>query len=247
MRIKLFRKTAFTLAEILITLGIIGIIAALTIPLLMIKTNSKETVAALRKSYAVLSQAYLRSTVDNGPVNVWNLSTTDPLSLFVDYLNIAKNCGTGQGCFSDDDYMSITSDTWGKINRDTGRGKIILADGSSVAFFLNHKDCDWTVGSGLALGSACGSILVDVNGFKGPNTFGKDTFFFYITNRGIIPGGSKQESDTYFSFQNGCKINTCTETTSCGYGCTSWVLENENEDYIKCSANLSWNGNHTCP
>ncbi|MBP7212243.1 prepilin-type N-terminal cleavage/methylation domain-containing protein, partial [bacterium] len=49
-------KTAFTLAEVLITLGIIGIVAALTIPTLMNKSQKQQTVTALKKSYSTFSQ-----------------------------------------------------------------------------------------------------------------------------------------------------------------------------------------------
>ncbi len=53
-------RKGFTLAEVLITLVIIGVIAAITIPPLMNKTNEQDTVVAVKKAYSILSQAYQR-------------------------------------------------------------------------------------------------------------------------------------------------------------------------------------------
>ena len=61
-------KNGFTLAEVLITLVIIGVIAALTIPALMNKTNEQETVVAVKKAYSVLGQAYQRVIAENGEI-----------------------------------------------------------------------------------------------------------------------------------------------------------------------------------
>lgn len=52
-------KKAFTLAEVLITIGIIGVIAALTIPALINKTNKKELETAFKKQYSTLQQAIM--------------------------------------------------------------------------------------------------------------------------------------------------------------------------------------------
>ena len=57
---------AFTLAEVLITLGIIGVVAAMTLPSLMNKIQKRDTAARLKKFYSAMNQAINRSTVDNG-------------------------------------------------------------------------------------------------------------------------------------------------------------------------------------
>ncbi len=59
-------KFAFTLAEVLITLGIIGVVAAMTIPTLMKNTQDTELKTAWKKEYSVLSQAFLEIATDNG-------------------------------------------------------------------------------------------------------------------------------------------------------------------------------------
>ncbi len=64
-------KTAFTMAEVLITLGIIGIVAAMTLPALINSYNNKVTETRLKKFYSVFNQAILRSIEANGPYEGW--------------------------------------------------------------------------------------------------------------------------------------------------------------------------------
>lgn len=63
---------AFTLAEVLITLGIIGIVAALTMPTLINSTHGKELDAALKKAYSILQQAIQRMTFEEGLEITWD-------------------------------------------------------------------------------------------------------------------------------------------------------------------------------
>ena len=67
-----FRKSAFTLAEVLITLGIIGVVAAMTLPSLIGNYKKKQTVTQLKKSYTVLSQAVKMSELKNGSIDYWD-------------------------------------------------------------------------------------------------------------------------------------------------------------------------------
>ncbi|MBP3924529.1 type II secretion system protein [bacterium] len=66
------KKVAFTLAEVLITLGIIGIVAAMTLPALITKYQKQVTVNRLKHAYSVLSQAVKLSEVYNGPIDNWD-------------------------------------------------------------------------------------------------------------------------------------------------------------------------------
>ncbi|MBR1680385.1 type II secretion system protein, partial [bacterium] len=57
---KFQKKSAFTLAETLIVMGIIGVVAALTIPSLTNSTNNKDVVAKVRKAHTNLEDAFGR-------------------------------------------------------------------------------------------------------------------------------------------------------------------------------------------
>ena len=67
-------KVAFTLAEVLITLCIIGIVAAMTLPVLMGKYVERERITALKKTYSLLQQAFEIAVVKNGTPDSWGLS-----------------------------------------------------------------------------------------------------------------------------------------------------------------------------
>ncbi len=94
-------KMGFTLAEVLITLGIIGIVAAMTLPSIVNKIEKKDTSARLKKFYSAFNQAVRLSTVDNGPVSGWNNQvlyhdSEDLYKWFEEYIApymvILKNC-----------------------------------------------------------------------------------------------------------------------------------------------------------
>lgn len=59
-------KKGFTLAEVLITLGIIGVVAAMTMPTLINNINNKQNIAALKKAYSLISQAGVDVIRENG-------------------------------------------------------------------------------------------------------------------------------------------------------------------------------------
>ena len=67
-------RLGFTLAEVLITLGIIGVVAAMTMPSLITNYQKKQTISQLKKSYSVVSQALVSSQAENGNIEEWNLS-----------------------------------------------------------------------------------------------------------------------------------------------------------------------------
>lgn len=243
------KKYGFTLAEVLITLGVIGVVAALTIPILMQNTNEKATVSALKKAYSTLSQAYNLAVQDYSTPDMWDLGgvnnygtsagAIEIISKLSPYLNMTKNCGTASSCLPSK-YTFLSNAT---VNPDsaTAYSKGMISDGT-LLYIYSHGSCSGggTItnrGTTAALQNTCASMVYDINGFKAPNLIGKDAFLFYLTPYGIIPSGTPQE--TKYSFNNDCI------TKATGYGCTAWVIYNENMDYFNCSG-LSWNGPTTC-
>lgn len=68
------RKCAFTLAEVLITLGIIGVVAAMTLPILISNNNKKVAETQLKQAYSLLNQALKLSEAENGSAIYWDWS-----------------------------------------------------------------------------------------------------------------------------------------------------------------------------
>ena len=68
-----FKKFGFTLAEVLITLGVIGVVASITMPMLIQNHQKHVTENRLKKSFSTLNQALKMSEVENGPAKYWDL------------------------------------------------------------------------------------------------------------------------------------------------------------------------------
>ena len=96
-------KKGFTVAEVLITLGVIGIVAAMTMPTL-IANHQKEVVAtSLRKAYAELNLALQMAISDYGDVSTWDYSTASEIAMWAEnyiqpYFKVlrAQNCSNNR-------------------------------------------------------------------------------------------------------------------------------------------------------
>ena len=138
-------KNGFTLAEVLITLGIIGIVAAMTLPTLNQKNNEKVMVSKLKKSYSVMQQAYLMAVKDKGTPDQWGLvnnvntdqnvddinDVNNLLYHIKDYLKITKYCGSkSEGCWVDTAALN-GNPAFSSESRNV-YSKALLADGSQI-------------------------------------------------------------------------------------------------------------------
>ena len=89
--------------------------------------------------------------------------------------------------------------------------------------------------------NVCSHIEVFINTQKGLYRRGVTSFMFYLTKDGIQPAGYK--NSVMYPFPGACNLTNSQADN--GHGCTAWVLENENMDYLKCD-DLSWDGKHSC-
>lgn len=242
--------SGFTLAEVLIVLGIIGIIAEMTIPTLMQNFQEKVTVTQLKKAYSTLSQAYTMSVQENGTPDNWGITDNFPspigavdlLDKLTPYLKTTKICKTDTGCFPDKIYTGLNKTSGYNFYSTNMFAKAALSDGSIVAMIVHNHNCENVDGNSPSLQGVCGDIWVDVNGFKSPNQYGIDMFLFWITKSGIIPMGTAQESN--YRFDNYCNMSDTT-TSENGVGCAAWVIYNENMDYLHCN-DLNWTSKIKC-
>ena len=134
-RVKLFKKsgkTAFTLAEVLITLGVIGVVSAITMPTLIKNYKNHVVETRLKKFYSVFNQAIQRSIADNGEMQNWeyfsdtgnNMSAQDIKNKFNQYLK---------------PYINIVSEK--DMTSENGERSFVvyyLSDGSAFAYNSNQ-------------------------------------------------------------------------------------------------------------
>lgn len=234
---------AFTLAEVLITLGIIGVVAALTIPTLINNSQKSQYISALEKTYSTLSQNFLLIQNDNGgdvsSIFVSTNSNTNMLNAFATQLKVVKTCtGAGGNCWYTTPLYELSPNYLTGIwtsNPDSLStvAKAQLADGSLMMFlsYLNSCTSDKsTLNDGNPLdGSVCGEIYVDINGFKGPNKWGRDVFGFWMAKKGIYPWGMIY--DTSIPMASWCGDATSSTTTGYGIGCAAKVITENAMNY----------------
>ena len=193
-------KFAFTLAEVLITLGIIGIVAAMTIPNLITTHQQKVTSAKLRKAVSTLNQAIKMSESENGEMETWDksLSYEDFINkYFRPYIKISMTCYPMTKCGYPEGRTHFKGlggqSNWGFTNANHGgRTPFIDMDGILYAFsfFLN--------GSVYQMNENDKIIIIDVNASQPPNTYGKDVFFLYRIEEAdsIVPYGAGLPQET---------------------------------------------------
>ena len=229
-RIKKF--TAFTLAETLIVMGIIGVVAALTIPSLTNSTNSKDIVAKVRKTHANLDDAFGRMIAQHGELEDWSTANITSNTLghrLAANMKLSKQCAGASTCSGDAKTLTNGGEASG-----TPGYSAILADGTAIGVNIFDANCANTVGTTPALAKTCGSVVIDVDSYNGKNTQGIDEFNFWITTTGIYPAGT--ESDSKVTFADKCKA-------AGGAGCTAWVIYNGNLDYRKATDGHACNNN----
>jgi prepilin-type N-terminal cleavage/methylation domain-containing protein len=209
---KKFQKRGFTLAEVLIVIGIIGVVSAMTIPALINKCQKIVLANQAKKEYAMWTQVFKNILADN---NTTSLSETE---LF------GKIEGAGYNAYVDCISNPTTTNVefwtelgkYVKISPSANKGEeyytsetreynansypINLSNGSMLRGYIFSKTpetrsetkCLQIKELGGSMCNAIGYIDIDVNGNKGPNIDGRDIFRFYLSDEGILyPYGGK--------------------------------------------------------
>ena len=216
------------MAEVLVTLGILGIVAALTMPSLINNSQNRELQSALNKNYSVISQALDLMKADIGcDINPADYAAREFFRSYKNYFKlISQSSGTGvlSGTQEEGDTSTLrvfagykTYSGIASLKNDIfDDGQILLPDGSLILIENNGS-------SGRIF------ITVDINGVnKKPNIWGRDLFTFEITSKGkLLPMGAEGTSYTNMSVY--CSKNS--NDTFNGIACTASALSDK--DYFK--------------
>ena len=177
-------RVAFTLAEILITIGIIGVVAAMTIPNLISDSNARKMGTQFFKIYSVLQQVFKQMEADDVSLDPSTYSHGSFYKTFARYLKGTQDCGpTGRdikNCIkttSSDIFKNMSGVNmvdFGIMND----GQLVLPDGTLLMF---ENVADGTHGI---------YITTDINGIdKLPNRWGFDIFTFEFVDGELRPMG----------------------------------------------------------
>lgn len=226
-------KNAFTLAEVLITLGIIGIVASMTLPTLINNQRNKALQTALKKAYSRHSEALMLVKDEMGVDNLrTEFATYDEDNKvyarseeFYDaYYKKLKIIGQ---CKYDKEIRNYNNTNTALLDRGNTNPLKMLADGTCAEVLVNAGSIN---------------ITVDINGAgKGPNRVGHDIFVFEVNRQGMLEANkmSKLYSEeelkefedrpaTMEQLGDPCSIKS--KQKGNGIGCTWYALYDENPD-----------------
>lgn len=225
-------RQAFTLAEVIVVIGIIGIIASMTIPTLVHNIQDIEFQNKMKKEYSVLSEAFQLIKNENGGSFVDALASCSNPSIcisevFKQKLLYLESCDTNDGtniniCFpalSRIKFLNGNSANDMYVGNSYTEG-LVLKDGTSLALELGNASCTDTTG---IYNNNCGWVTVDVNGIKPPNTWGRDIYVFQLYSDAIRPCTPVQSAPSWLNYDD------CTKDST-GWTCSSKYISGKTAD-----------------
>lgn len=206
-----FTKKAFTLAEVLITLGIIGVVATMTITVLVPKIQDMQFKEAAKEAFSKASQAIQLMKVDNG----------GDLSAFA---------GSSAAFYNSVTKYFKTIDTITNVPSVGASNIYKTSNGHQgqtywMAYqFIATDGMFWAVNYWNSSSAEINkyALTVDVNGYqKAPNVYGRDVFMFQIINGNLLPMGG---DNTAMPASTECQHNSNNDG-SLGLGCMQYVMQ----------------------
>lgn len=218
-------KKAFTLAEVLVTLGVIGVVSALTMPALVQHFKDMVLISQAKKSYTNFLNVIKRMEAENECTNYADIFATGESAAQIakniaEFYNGSQVCATkNQGCGSEYKVKTATplnNGTGGISLENFGFPRINNIDGSSIylrnirdncmpyTYTVNKKDENgfYTGETYTATETRCATVIIDVNGeFKGPNQYGADVHQIIVLDKKFEP------NDGYFGCLKSIFVN----------------------------------------
>lgn len=223
---------AFSLSEVLIALGIIGVVAAMTLPMVLRNTHNHQYVAGYKKALYSMTNAMNMITSESGGSILGAYNSEDE---FLDAMCLKLNCN--QACHSYDNRKECfhTASDWrtlggggGWINYATaaGQASALLPDGMMFNIGDLIPNCTTTNGS---INNICAILTVDINGFHPPNMMGRDMFQFFVEPNKVEANGNQTGGTGYTSDPSDC--DPTSGTANDGINCGTKISTEGNMNY----------------
>jgi len=212
----------FTLAEILVTLTIIGIVACITIPVVIQNAQNSQFVQAFKNSFYQLGQAYGMIKVNNSDSIMGAFADTNSMmQAFCNEITCVTQCPANSAngvCFFGNTTSYHLLNGAPGVDTSQNLASAVINNGASIAFVFSSANC---TGAGYQIGGVnaqCGLLYIDVNGFHAPNVLGRDIFQLVLTQNSLT---TNQPNNTGGGYLNGCDSSNATST---GNYCSTRVM-----------------------
>ncbi|MEE0495096.1 MAG: type II secretion system protein [Cyanobacteriota bacterium] len=188
-----YKRVAFTLAEVLITLGVIGVVAALTMPTLITNYKAKKLRTQFLKSYSTIQQAAKLMQSEDIAIDPSQFGYGKFSKTFGNFLQAPLDCTnkTTIPCYP---YKKAGNNRYKSLNGESvvgffynDAGQFVMQDGTLILF----DTPDYWDENGIKIHTNV--IAVDINGYKNPpNRWGYDVFAFEFIDGEIVTAGDKK-------------------------------------------------------
>ena len=224
-------KFAFTLAEVLITLGIIGVVAAITIPSLIQNQQKRKIEALLKEDYAIIQQVMKFTEYDDVSLELTVPDNLEGMKLWFEtfmapHLKYVSVCYDKAGCWQDKGPTKTLKGDNAPYNR-TGIGvgrdiiTVKLSNGTNLCIDGFYKsDMKNLFGTNITSSTSL-VVYIDANGDSLPNVIGKDIFILVWTSDGLFPAGIHETNE---KVNQNCSSGA--NTTNAGYYCLMRIKNN---------------------
>lgn len=222
-------KKGFTLAEVLVTMGVIGVVAALTVPNLVKDYQKKSLIAQLRKVHSELQQVFLSYMSDERveslretPLFGANAQTdvNGLTNFYKQYFKSPTIVGAAPTAFAPEyGFLSgAATDNVGSVLTQNYRAAI-LPSGAVIATVSGRGSTLCEAWNNVT----CKEIYVDINGKQPPNIWGRDLFILFVTDSGNVTGFQMDADSADGNFEGACKVQTSGGFKT-GSGCFGKIL-----------------------
>ena len=246
------KKRGFTLAEVLITLGIVGVVAALTAPALVMSSRNEANAARLSTVVSNMENAFQSAIAQEGADNLYGTSlwqdnevsaTLGDKAQFVGRLGqymILNGYKDDPNSFYDgvQTYCMSATGGVGQSSSINNNYFVIETKNGATIFMHTHRRANLATQRTAAINAGCtlytdaADVIIDVNGKNSPNVFGRDIFFFTLGENGVLyPYGGRDVSRVNGGglWDANGSSNACTDASKgappmSGRGCTARVI-----------------------
>ncbi len=215
----------FTLAEVLITIGIVGIVAALTIPMMIANYQKKIVATKVKSVYSTFSQAIARAKAEYGDMNSWDQNLPDNefvKKYLLPYLSNVEVCESNSAKKHCKRYNlhTLANDSsnyylhWSNSSITTPH--YFLKNGTRFFVRKYNANDNYYI------------LTVDINNSKGPNLMGRDGFVFliHLNRNNVVPSGFGLSKEVLITNREcGCsKTNKWTNVHYAGQYCAALMM-----------------------
>ena len=235
------KKFGLTLAEVLVTVAIIGVVSALTVPQLSVSIQKKQWASALSTQITNFENATRNLIINSNAIDMYDTEILNQNTLSEDFPKYLKNLES----YNEEDFIQFYKGKVYNINKEIlnyyqldrnimyyinfnlkGGGNLFIGNLNYWGGY--YYDEETALKKGITYRMRIGDVVIDVNGKKPPNTLGRDIFKFDLDENGKLHASGSKDVSLYSNIESLHWEKACPDEniTDIGISCTGRLVEN---------------------